>query len=52
MNVVRDFAVARGLGWTEYSSTGSGTARYTDALAARVRSGLVPTAAQMIGFDI
>ena len=52
MDAIRDFAQARGLGWSEHATPGSGTARYTDVLAARVRAGQVPTAAQMIGYDI
>ena len=52
MDAIRDFARARGIGWKEHSTPGSGTARYTDVLAARVRAGQVPTAAQMIGYEI
>ncbi|MDA8522646.1 ABC transporter substrate-binding protein [Acidovorax sp. NCPPB 4044] len=52
MDTIRDHALARGIGWTESSSPGSGTARYTDVLAARVRAGQVPSAAQMIGYEI
>ena len=52
MDAIRDFARTRGIGWKEHSTPGSGTARYTDVLAARVRAGQVPTAAQMIGYEI
>ena len=52
MDVIRDFARARGIGWQEHSTPGSGTARYTDVLAARMQAGQVPSAAQMIGYDI
>lgn len=52
MDTMRDFAIARGLRWKEHATAGSGTSRYTDALAARVRSGKAPTASQMIGYDI
>ena len=52
MDVLRDNIQRQGIGWKEGSVAGSGTARYTDVLAARVRAGQVPTAAQMIGYDI
>lgn len=52
MDAIRDFTRQRGLAWKEDFSPGSGTARYTDVLAARVRAGRVPTAAQMIGYEI
>ena len=52
MDVLRDNIQRQGIGWKEGSVLGSGTARYTDVLAARVRAGQVPTAAQMIGYDI
>lgn len=52
INVIRDTALAQGIGWTEASTVGSGTARYTEVLDQRVRAGKAPTAAQMIGHDI
>lgn len=52
MDVLKDHIERQGIAWKEGSAMGSGTARYTDALAARVRAGHVPTAAQMIGHDI
>ena len=52
MDVVRDTIERQGIVWKEGSVVGSGTARYTNALAARVQAGQVPTAAQMIGYDI
>lgn len=52
MDAIRDFTRQQGLAWKEDFAPGSGTARYTRVLAARVRAGQVPTAAQMIGYDI
>ena len=52
MDAIRDVAEARGIGWSESSSVGSGTDRYTKVLEQRVRAGKTPTAAQMIGYDI
>lgn len=52
MDVLRSTIEHQGIGWKENAVAGSGTARYTDVLAARVRAGRVPTAAQMIGYDI
>lgn len=52
MDVLRSTIERQGIGWKEGSVGGSGTARYTDVLAARVHAGQVPTAAQMIGYDI
>ncbi|WP_234387365.1 ABC transporter substrate-binding protein [Paracidovorax avenae] len=52
MDAIRDFTTGRGIAWSEVSTPGSGTARYTDVLAARVGAGQIPTAAQMIGYDI
>lgn len=52
LDVIRDTAQSKGLGWTESSTAGSGTDRYTKVLDQRVRSGKTPTAAQMIGHDI
>ncbi len=52
MDAIRDMAQARGIGWSETSTVGSGTDRYTKVLEARIRSGNTPTAAQMIGFSI
>ena len=52
MDTIRDFAIRQGLHWSEQAAPGSGTARYTDVLAAHIRAGKTPTAAQMIGFDI
>src|SRR4051794_11722900 len=52
VDVIRDAALAQGIGWTEASTVGSGTARYTRVLDQRVRAGKAPSAAQMIGYDI
>lgn len=52
MDVMRGHVERQGIAWKEDSVAGSGTARYTDVLAARVKAGRVPTAAQMIGHDI
>ena len=52
VDVIRDATLAQGIGWTEASTVGSGTARYTRVLEQRVRAGKTPTAAQMIGYDI
>lgn len=52
VDVIRDAALAQGIGWTEASTVGSGTARYTGVLDQRVRAGKAPSAAQMIGYDI
>ncbi|WP_226446877.1 ABC transporter substrate-binding protein [Acidovorax radicis] len=52
VDVIRDATLAQGIGWTEASTVGSGTARYTRVLEQRVRAGKTPTAAQMIGHDI
>ena len=52
MDAIRDTALKHGFHWEESSSVGSGTARYTQVLEQRVRSGKTPTAAQMIGYDI
>lgn len=52
MDVMKGYVERQGIGWKEGSAAGSGTARYTDVLAKRVRAGRIPTAAQMIGYDI
>ena len=52
VDAIRDAAQAQGIRWTEASTVGSGTDRYTKVLEQRVRSGKTPTAAQMIGYDI
>jgi len=52
MDALKSHIEHQGMGWKEGSVAGSGTARYTDVLAARVRAGRIPTAAQMIGYDI
>lgn len=52
IDAIRDTATAHGIRWTESSSVGSGTDRYTKVLEQRVRSRKTPTAAQMIGYDI
>lgn len=52
MDVMRGYVERLGIVWKEGSVAGSGTARYTNVLAARVQAGQVPTAAQMIGYDI
>ena len=45
VDVIRDAALAQGIGWTEASTVGSGTARYTGVLDQRVRAGKAPSAA-------
>ncbi len=52
MDVLKDAIERQGIGWKEDSVAGSATQRYTDALAARVRTGRIPAAAQMVGYDI
>lgn len=52
VDAIRDTARAQGIGWTEASTVGSGTSRYTEVLERRVRAGKTPTAAQMIGHEI
>ena len=52
MDVIQAHIERQGIGWKEGSAVGSGTARYTDVLQARVKAGRIPTAAQMIGYDI
>lgn len=52
MDVMKGYVERQGMAWKEDAVAGSGTARYTDVLAARVQAGQVPTAAQMIGHDI
>lgn len=52
MEEIRGYVERQDIGWKEGSAAGSGTARYTNVLAARVQAGQVPTAAQMIGYDI
>ena len=52
MDVLKGYVERQDITWKEGSVAGSGTARYTDVLAARVQAGRIPTAAQMIGYDI
>lgn len=52
MDVLKNTMQKQGYLWKEGVAAGSGTARYTTVLRARVASGKIPTAAQMIGYDI
>ena len=52
IQVFRQHAHSAGLNWHAQAVAGSGTARYIDALRARLKTGKAPTAAQMIGYDI
>ncbi len=52
MDVLKHSMQGQGFVWKEGAAVGSGTARYTDVLRARVAAGKIPTAAQMIGHDI
>lgn len=52
MDVIKNSMQKQGFVWKEGAAAGSGTARYTKVLQSRVASGKIPTAAQMIGYDI
>jgi glucose/mannose transport system substrate-binding protein len=52
MAQIRNHTQARGILWKEEAVPGSGTAKFTDVLEARVRAGQAPAAAQMLGYDI
>lgn len=52
MDILKSRMQNQGYVWKEGAAAGSGTARYTNVLRERVAAGKVPTAAQMIGYDI